>query len=84
VLVEQIMTLFFAVPYYILSLIPVLNMPIPPNMLQSIYEIVSFAVWLFPIGALIPIVVMSISMDVMTVVMAMIRMIMRFIPGLGG
>jgi hypothetical protein len=84
VLLELIITALLYIPSFVLSLIPLVDIQISPNLFRSMLEMVRFAMWLFPIGALLPIVIISISMDLTTVQMAVLRLILRFIPGLGG
>jgi uncharacterized membrane protein YuzA (DUF378 family) len=69
-----------------LGLIPIFMLAIPTNLFEDdtfAAEIIRFVAWLLPVSALMPIVFFSLTLDLVTVGIAIFKFIMKFIPFIG-
>jgi hypothetical protein len=80
---EAILTVFLAIPKFIISVLPTVSVELPENVFDGLKGILNVVGYLIPIAALIPIIIVSFGMDCFKVVMALVVRIKSFIPGMG-
>jgi len=67
----------------ILTGVPVIELVIPENILSGASEVFRAVTFLFPVYALLPIPIISISMDLFQITMAILVRVKSFIPTMG-
>ena len=82
-ILEAIFSLLLFIPKLIFSLIPTISIEIPENVFAGVSGVIGVVAYLFPIGALLPILVLSLTLDSARIIMAIIVRIKSFIPGMG-
>ena len=82
-LLEAVISLLLFIPNMILSMIPTIEINLPENIFSGVSGILGTVGYLFPVTALLPIIVVSIALDVARVVVAIIIRIKSFIPTMG-
>jgi hypothetical protein len=81
---EVIIQAFMIIPTLILSFLPTLSIEIPDNILSVIYYVFIAVGTFFPIGGLLPIFIVNLSLDLFKIIMAVVVRIKSFIPTMGG
>jgi hypothetical protein len=82
-IIEAIFTLLLFIPELILSLIPTVNIEIPDNIMDGANVMFGALGYFLPVTALLPIIIVSIGIDVARIVIAIIIRIKSFIPTMG-
>ena len=82
-LLEAIVGILLFIPNLLFSMLPTIEFTIPDNILSGVSDIFAMVGYFFPIAALLPILVMSLALDMFRIVVAIVVRIKSFIPGMG-
>jgi hypothetical protein len=82
-IVEVIVTTILFIPELLLSLLPIIELEIPNNVLVGISEVLGAVAYIFPITALLPILIINLAMDMFRIIVALVVRIKSFIPTMG-
>lgn len=80
---DFILSILFFIPYSIAKTMPEINISIPENVFNGIENFVCNVAYVFPIKVLLPIIFISVSVDVFHVTWALVIRIKSFIPSMG-
>ena len=82
-LIEAVFSLLLFLPEFLLSLLPEVSIELPENVMEGAGTIFGAIGFFFPVAALLPIIIISISLDIFRIVMAIVVRIKSFIPTMG-
>ena len=82
-LVEAIFTLLLFIPNLLFSMLPTISLEIPGNIMSGVSGIFGAINYIFPVAALLPILIMSLALDGFRIIVAIVVRIKSFIPGMG-
>lgn len=78
-----LINLFLLIPSFIISLLPSVDAVIPDNVFESMSVILANVGYVLPIKGLLPIFIISMSVNIFKLAMAIIVRIKSFIPTMG-
>jgi hypothetical protein len=82
-IIEGVFSLLLFIPELLLSLLPTITIELPDNVLSGANSLFGAIGYIFPVAALLPIVVMSIALDSFRIIVAIVIRIKSFIPTMG-
>lgn len=80
---DFILNILFFIPCSMLKTMPEIDISIPDNVFNGIESFVCNVAYVFPIKVLLPIIFISISVDVFHITWALVIRIKSFIPSMG-
>lgn len=80
---DFILNILFFIPYSMVRTMPEVNISIPDNVFNGIETFVCNVAYVFPIKMLLPIIFISVSVDVFNITWSLIIRIKSFIPSMG-
>lgn len=80
---ESILSVFLAIPRLLVSILPAIEAQLPENIFDGVSNLLYGVAFIIPVGALLPILLVSFSVDIFRVFMAIIVRIKSFIPTMG-
>jgi hypothetical protein len=80
---EAILSIFLAIPRFIVSILPSVEAQLPDNVFAGMNTFLYGVAFILPVAALLPILIVSFSVDIFRVFMALAVRIKSFIPFMG-
>lgn len=82
-IVEAFFNIFFFLPNLIISWLPGINIGIPDGVLDGLSDLFKGLGYFLPIGGLLPILIVSLTLDSFKIIMAIFVRLKSFIPFMG-
>jgi len=82
-LIETNIRMMLFLPELLLSMLPQIELELPDNVLAGLGDVFGAVGYFFPVAALLPILIISIAMDLFQIIMAIVVRIKSFVPTMG-
>ena len=80
---EAILSVFFAIPALIISILPTVEAQLPEDIFADFGSLLYGVAWVFPVSAVLPILTVSFGVDIFRIIMAVAVRGKSFIPTMG-